>query len=189
MTLWDGLTSVHSTGQAQRIIVLGATNRMNDIDDAILRRMPKKFPVSLPGTTQRRSLLRLILRDTKLDPVLFNLDYMANITAGMSGSDMKEACRDAAMAPLREYLRQNRGNSDAIRATDPSQLRGVRNSDFFASLGGGDQASTTGIAPIISMEFARSPVNFIRVRNGHVSEESSIALDASKDGGTFVPSP
>lgn len=133
MTLWDGLTSTHSTGHAQRIMVLGATNRIHDIDEAILRRMPKRFPVPLPGTIQRRSLLQLILRDTKLDHALFDFDYMASITASMSGSDIKEACRDAAMAPLREYMREHRGNPQAIQAVDPSQLRGLRNSDFLTS--------------------------------------------------------
>ena len=48
MTHWDGLSSASSSGQPQRILILGATNRIQDIDDAILRRMPKKFPVSLP---------------------------------------------------------------------------------------------------------------------------------------------
>ncbi|KAJ6049932.1 uncharacterized protein N7446_006740 [Penicillium canescens] len=50
MTHWDGLTSANSTGEPQRIVVLGATNRIQDIDEAILRRMPKKFPVTLPPT-------------------------------------------------------------------------------------------------------------------------------------------
>ncbi|KAM6509008.1 mitochondrial dynamin GTPase Msp1 [Fusarium solani] len=68
MTLWDGLTSANSSGMPARIMVLGATNRINDIDEAILRRMPKKFPVTLPGTAQRRRILQLILQDTKTDP-------------------------------------------------------------------------------------------------------------------------
>lgn len=51
MTHWDGLTSANTSGRPERILVLGATNRIQDIDEAILRRMPKKFPVSLPTTT------------------------------------------------------------------------------------------------------------------------------------------
>ena len=46
MTHWDGLASANTSGHPQRILILGATNRINDIDDAILRRMPKKFPIS-----------------------------------------------------------------------------------------------------------------------------------------------
>jgi SpoVK/Ycf46/Vps4 family AAA+-type ATPase len=133
MTLWDGLMSAHTSGNPQRIMVLGATNRINEIDEAILRRMPKRFPVNLPNNAQRRSLLQLLLRDIKLDPTLFNLDYIERITAGMSGSDIKEACRDAAMTPLREYLRLNRGKDDVLHHADISALRGLRNSDFLPS--------------------------------------------------------
>ncbi|KAJ4314132.1 mitochondrial dynamin GTPase Msp1 [Fusarium piperis] len=136
MTLWDGLTSANSSGMPARIMVLGATNRINDIDEAILRRMPKKFPVTLPGTAQRRRILQLILQDTKTDPENFSLDYIANVTAGLSGSDIKEACRDAAMVPVREYMRQHRQSGQAMSTVDPTQFRGIRSDDFLGREGG-----------------------------------------------------
>ncbi|CAM1511112.1 Fc.00g086250.m01.CDS01 [Cosmosporella sp. VM-42] len=135
MTLWDGLTSSNSSGMPARIVVLGATNRIHDIDEAILRRMPKKFPVPLPGTEQRRRILQLILEDTKTDAENFSLDYIAKITAGLSGSDIKEACRDAAMAPVREYMRQHRQVGRSMAAVDPTQFRGIRTDDFFGREG------------------------------------------------------
>lgn len=131
MTLWDGLTSANSSGMPAQIVVLGATNRIHDIDEAILRRMPKKFPVPLPGLEQRRRILQLILQDTKTDGHNFDLDYVAKITAGMSGSDIKEACRDAAMAPVREYMRQHRDQGRQVASVDSSQFRGIRTDDFF----------------------------------------------------------
>lgn len=136
MTLWDGLTSSNSSGMPARIMVLGATNRINDIDEAILRRMPKKFPVPLPGKEQRRRILQLVLQDTKTDAEHFNLDYLARITAGLSGSDIKEACRDAAMVPVREYMRQYRQSGLPMSAVDPKQFRGIRNEDFLGREGG-----------------------------------------------------
>jgi ATPase family AAA domain-containing protein 1 len=136
MTLWDGLTSANASGKPAQIVVLGATNRIHDIDEAILRRMPKKFPVPLPGREQRRRILQLVLQDTRTDPDNFDLDYVSKITAGMSGSDIKEACRDAAMAPVREYMRQHRGQGRAMAPVDSSQFRGVKNDDFFGRRGG-----------------------------------------------------
>lgn len=136
MTLWDGLTSSNSAGMPARIMVLGATNRIHDIDEAILRRMPKKFPVPLPGTEQRRRILQLILQDTKTDPEHFSLEYAARLTAGLSGSDIKEACRDAAMVPVREYMRQHRESGKAMSAVDPTQFRGMRTDDFLGREGG-----------------------------------------------------
>lgn len=134
MTLWDGLTSANASGMPAQIVVLGATNRINDIDEAILRRMPKKFPVPLPGMEQRRRILQLILEDTRIDSQNFDLNYVSKITAGMSGSDIKEACRDAAMAPVREYMRQHRGEARHMAAVDPSQFRGIRTDDFFSKM-------------------------------------------------------
>ncbi|RYC56114.1 hypothetical protein CHU98_g10097 [Xylaria longipes] len=137
MTLWDGLTSANTRGLPARIVVLGATNRIHDIDEAILRRMPKKFPVSLPDKNQRLRILQLLLKDTKTEPNNFNMDYIARVTAGMSGSDIKEACRDAAMAPVREYIREHRATGSSMSSIDPTKMRGMRTEDFFGRKGGG----------------------------------------------------
>lgn len=136
MTHWDGLTSSNSGGSPQRICILGATNRIQDIDEAILRRMPKKFPVALPSAPQRNNIFRLILRDTKIDRSHFDLDYLVRVSAGMSGSDIKEACRDAAMAPVREYIRTTKERGQNVRSVDGRDVRGVRTEDFFARPGG-----------------------------------------------------
>jgi SpoVK/Ycf46/Vps4 family AAA+-type ATPase len=135
MTHWDGLASTSSTGSTtpQRICILGATNRIQDIDEAILRRMPKKFPVALPSSPQRHNIFSLILRGTKIDRPNFDMDYLVRVSAGMSGSDIKEACRDAAMGPVREYIRKMKkeGKLRGGRGVDPDAVRGLRTEDFF----------------------------------------------------------
>ncbi|KAI9933467.1 hypothetical protein ASPWEDRAFT_53239 [Aspergillus wentii DTO 134E9] len=136
MTHWDGLTSASSSGEPQRVVVLGATNRIQDIDEAILRRMPKKFPVTLPPAQQRLRILSLILKDTKVDRENFDLHYLVKAMAGMSGSDIKEACRDAAMAPVRELIRQKTADGQQMNAVDPKEVRGLRTEDFFSRAGG-----------------------------------------------------
>ena len=136
MTHWDGLTSSNSAGESQRIMILGATNRIQDIDEAILRRMPKKFSVSLPSAPQRLRILGLILKDTRIDKDRFDLEYLVRVTAGMSGSDIKEACRDAAMVPVREYIRKKTAAGSEMDAVNPSEIRGLRTTDFFGSAGG-----------------------------------------------------
>ncbi|MCJ1308240.1 hypothetical protein MMC25_001893 [Agyrium rufum] len=133
MTHWDGLTSSNTFGEPQRILILGATNRMQDIDEAILRRMPKKFPVSKPSASQRLQILGLVLKDTKVDKEHFDLELLVRVMAGMSGSDIKEACRDAAMMPVREYMKQKRASGARMDAMDPHEIRGLRTEDFFAS--------------------------------------------------------
>ncbi|KAK4049848.1 mitochondrial dynamin GTPase Msp1 [Microbotryomycetes sp. JL201] len=129
MTLWDGL----STNDDTRILVLGATNRPNDIDAAILRRMPKRFSIKLPDATQRRNILNIMLQDIKLDPS-FQLDQLVRRTDGMSGSDLKEVCRNAAMVPIREYMRQHQVDGqvdlDAVKA-GTFKIRPLTLSDFL----------------------------------------------------------
>jgi len=56
--------------------------------------------------------------------------------AGMSGSEIKEACRDAAMVPVREMLRQRRTAGLRMDQVDGSDSRGIRTMDFFKQAGG-----------------------------------------------------
>jgi len=98
--------------------------------------MPKKFPVSLPNSSQRSRIFKLILRDTKIDRSHFDLDYLVRISAGMSGSDIKEACRDAAMGPVREYIKERKGSGRPMRNVDPGEVRGLRTEDFLGKKSG-----------------------------------------------------
>ncbi|KAJ7639187.1 P-loop containing nucleoside triphosphate hydrolase protein [Roridomyces roridus] len=117
MTQWDGLLS-----SKDRILVLGATNRPNDIDPAILRRMPKRYAVSLPNYEQRLNILTLILQDTPLAPE-FPITTLVELTNGQSGSDLREMCRNAAMVPVREFVRDTKGDKGLLEL---GQLQGFR---------------------------------------------------------------
>lgn len=143
MTHWDGLASATVTGRPQRILVLGATNRIQDIDDAILRRMPKKFPVSLPDTAQRLKILKIMLKDTKIDSAHMDLAHLSRVMSGMSGSDIKEACRDAAMIPVREMIQRQRQSGQRMQQMKAGDVRGLRTMDFFQSAPGNKIAKQT----------------------------------------------
>ncbi|CDR37614.1 CYFA0S01e13344g1_1 [Cyberlindnera fabianii] len=127
MTLWDGLTS------SGRILVLGATNRPNDIDSAFLRRMPKRFAVSLPNAEQRERILDILLKDSELSPDFDKAELIKN-TKGLSGSDLKEACRDAAMNATREFIRSNFKNGKRV-TEDEVKVRPLKLSDFACCAG------------------------------------------------------
>lgn len=148
MTQWDGLL----TSPGTQILVLGATNRPNDIDPAILRRMPKRFAIRLPDYSQRRKILELMLKNTELDPKL-DVGLLAAQTDGLSGSDLHELCRNAAMNPLKELMRREGGleglkrlkgagapsippNGNALlEHGDEFKLRPVTLRDFFTADG------------------------------------------------------
>ncbi|KAI0329052.1 ATPase [Cubamyces sp. BRFM 1775] len=127
MTLWDGLTT-----SEDRILVLGATNRPNDIDSAILRRMPKRFAIGLPDVDQREKILNLMLKDTALAPD-FSIRTLAEKADGFSGSDLKELCRNAAMRPMREFMQEAGGDPEKIAQSlgEDFKLRPLTLEDFF----------------------------------------------------------
>ncbi|SCU90701.1 LANO_0D09670g1_1 [Lachancea nothofagi CBS 11611] len=130
MTLWDGLTS------NGRILVLGATNRMTDIDSAFLRRLPKRFAIPLPGPQERRQILTILLQGSELDSEKFDLGAIVAATRNMSGSDLKELCRDAALNAAREYIRQKRqlAKTNTAQEDAPQGIRPLRTSDFYKNL-------------------------------------------------------
>lgn len=78
MSLWDGLITDHDC----TVIIMGATNRPQDLDRAILRRMPATFHVSMPSTIQRKQILNLILEN---EPVSDDVDIgkIADCTEGI----------------------------------------------------------------------------------------------------------
>ncbi|KAF8627417.1 hypothetical protein AX17_006232 [Amanita inopinata Kibby_2008] len=145
MTLWDGLLSA-----TDRILVLGATNRPNDIDAAILRRMPKRFAVGLPSREQRLKILNLMLKETKLSND-FPMEQLAELTEGFSGSDLKELCRNAAMVPVREFVRSASVDQETLAKgqLEGFNLRSLSIEDFFA------QDGASNLPPIV-MEDDRS---------------------------------
>lgn len=58
MQLWEGF----ETMPLNNVVVLGATNKRDSLDDAVLRRFSLQYEVKLPGLTQRESILKLMLR-------------------------------------------------------------------------------------------------------------------------------
>ncbi|XAR71678.1 Adenosinetriphosphatase [Bertholletia excelsa] len=102
MTHWDGLLSKND----ERILVLAATNRPFDLDEAIIRRFERRIMVGLPSIENREKILRTLLTKENVE----NLDFqeLAAMTEGYSGSDLKNLCTTAAYRPVRELIQQER---------------------------------------------------------------------------------
>lgn len=102
MAHWDGLL----TKPTEKILVLAATNRPFDLDEAIIRRFERRIMVGLPSVENREMILKTLLAKEKVQ----DLDYkeLASITEGFSGSDLKNLCVTAAYRPVRELIQQER---------------------------------------------------------------------------------
>lgn len=121
---FDGL---HSEAE-ERILVMGATNRPQELDEAALRRFPKRVYVGLPDTCARVALLQKLL--SKHDNPLSKkeLERLARLTDGYSGSDLTALAKDAALAPIRELDREE------LKAVEADQVRDIDLGDFLESL-------------------------------------------------------
>ncbi|EHK16905.1 uncharacterized protein TRIVIDRAFT_42199 [Trichoderma virens Gv29-8] len=91
---WDGMEETNA-------FIMVATNRPFDLDDAVLRRLPRKILVDLPLEDDRRAILKLQLKGEILDDSV-SLDEYAKRTPYYSGSDLKNMCVAAAMAAVEE---------------------------------------------------------------------------------------
>ncbi|KAL1965573.1 hypothetical protein VTN77DRAFT_5657 [Rasamsonia byssochlamydoides] len=91
---WDGMNDMSA-------FIMVATNRPFDLDDAVLRRLPRRLLVDLPTEQDRRAILQIHLKDEQLDPSV-DLDELARRTPLYSGSDLKNLCVAAALACVRE---------------------------------------------------------------------------------------
>ncbi|XP_054805925.1 uncharacterized protein LOC129308665 isoform X3 [Prosopis cineraria] len=103
MVNWDGLR----TKDTERILVLAATNRPFDLDEAVIRRLPRRLMVNLPDAPNRAKILKVILAKEDLSPDV-DLEAVANMTDGYSGSDLKNLCVTAAHRPIKEILEKEK---------------------------------------------------------------------------------
>ncbi|RXG46288.1 hypothetical protein VDGE_10020 [Verticillium dahliae] len=95
---WDGMSDT-------KAFIMVATNRPFDLDDAVLRRLPRKILVDLPLQEDRESILRILLKGEQLDASV-SIEDIARRTVLYSGSDLKNLTVAAAMAAVQEELEQ-----------------------------------------------------------------------------------
>ncbi|XP_031475405.1 uncharacterized protein LOC116247374 isoform X2 [Nymphaea colorata] len=103
MVNWDGLR----TKDKERVMVLAATNRPFDLDEAVIRRLPRRLMVNLPDAPNRSKILKVILVKEELAPDV-DFETLATMTQGYSGSDLKNLCVTAAHCPIRELLEKEK---------------------------------------------------------------------------------
>jgi transitional endoplasmic reticulum ATPase len=85
------------------VVIIGATNRVDMIDTALLRpgRFDKLIFIPLPEISTREEILNVHTKGMPLNKNV-NLKEMAKQTEGFSGADLEDLCREAGMEALRE---------------------------------------------------------------------------------------
>lgn len=171
MTKWDGLVSATSAAPRQagmaapKILVLGATNRMEALDDAILRRLSIRLNVPLPCPVSRKQILEIhlaginaVLRPSAstVAPPASNahdaatLERIVAATSNYSGSDLRELCKAAMMASFRgtvAALQQQQQQQRQVKASTP-----------------GDDQSTVPNPTSVSLDWSHFEIALKRVK-------------------------
>ncbi|KAL1281846.1 hypothetical protein QQF64_000649 [Cirrhinus molitorella] len=121
---FDGVQS----GGDDRVLVMGATNRPQELDEAVLRRFAKRIYVALPTEETRLKLLKNLLSKHKTTLSQKELSQLARMTEGYSGSDLTSLAKDAALGPIREL------RPEQVKSMPANQMRDIRFNDFVESL-------------------------------------------------------
>ncbi|XP_073528891.1 spastin isoform X1 [Phyllobates terribilis] len=121
---FDGVQS----GGDDRVLVMGATNRPQELDEAVLRRFTKRVYVSLPNEETRLLLLQNLLSKQGNPLTQKELTQLARLTEGYSGSDITALAKDAALGPIREL------KPEEVKNMSASEMRNIKFSDFQNSL-------------------------------------------------------
>ena len=101
-TLNQILTNMDGFGKEEGIIILGATNRVDILDSALVRsgRFDRKVKVGLPDDDGREEILKVHLRNKKISDDV-DLKEISQLTGGFSGADLENLANEAIILSLR----------------------------------------------------------------------------------------
>ncbi|XP_050685778.1 fidgetin-like protein 1 isoform X2 [Eriocheir sinensis] len=120
----DGAT----TENEERLLVVGATNRPQELDEAARRRLVKKLYIPLPDEQARQQIIEKLMVKQSHTLELGDIQRVCRMTEGYSGADMANLCREAALGPIRSI------SFDDIHHISVEQVRPITVDDFVKAL-------------------------------------------------------
>ena len=125
LALMDGLE------ERGKVVVIGATNRINAIDPALRRpgRFDREIEIGIPDVKGRREIITIHTRGMPLAKDV-DLDKIAEITHGYSGADIEALCKEAAIRALRRVIPEIDFEEESIPAEILNKIE-VKEKDFY----------------------------------------------------------
>jgi transitional endoplasmic reticulum ATPase len=129
LTMMDGLQS------RGKVVVIGATNRVNALDPALRRpgRFDREIEVGVPNKKGRLTILKIHTRGMPLHKNV-DLGKLASLTHGFVGADLESLGKEAAINVLRKVLPQIKLDADEEIAPEILEKLIVKQDDFIESL-------------------------------------------------------
>jgi len=121
------LDGANSQGE-ERVLVVGATNRPQELDEAARRRLVKRLYIPLPEGEARRRIITNLLAKERNSLTDTEVEEVVDKTEGYSGADMANLCKEAAMGPIRSL------DFSDIDTMEASQVRPIEAVDFVPAL-------------------------------------------------------
>ncbi|CAI9620258.1 unnamed protein product [Staurois parvus] len=116
----DGAT----TSSEDRILVVGATNRPQEIDEAARRRLVKRLYIPLPEASARKQIVINLMSREHCSLTEQEVESIVLQADGFSGADMTQLCREAALGPIRSIQGMD------ITTITAEQVRPISSTDF-----------------------------------------------------------
>lgn len=124
------LTEMDGMNSKKTVFIIGATNRPDIIDPALLRpgRLDQLIYIPLPDEPSRRAIFKSCLRKSPIAPDV-DFDTLTRFTHGFSGADITEICQRACKSAIRENIekdiereRRRAENPDAMVEDEPDAV-------------------------------------------------------------------
>ena len=109
------LTEMDGMSSKKNVFIIGATNRPDIIDPALLRpgRLDQLIYIPMPDEQSRLSILMACLKNTPISPKI-NLEYLAKCTHGFTGADLTEICQRASKYAIKESIEAKQNIPDDL---------------------------------------------------------------------------
>lgn len=110
MQLWDSAIEEKS-----QVLLIGASNRPQDLDAAVQRRFQQSHLIALPDGKARKDIIKILLADIEKQDN-FDFAVCADLTEGFASSDLVALCSAATAAPYREWKASSTSKTTKMRA-------------------------------------------------------------------------
>ncbi|KAM3315268.1 hypothetical protein ACQJBY_033793 [Aegilops geniculata] len=136
------LTEMDGMNAKKTVFIIGATNRPDIIDPALLRpgRLDQLIYIPLPDVESRHQIFKACLRKSPLAKDI-DLSALAKYTQGFSGADITEICQRACKYAIRENIekdiereRRRKDNPEAMEEDEVDEVAEIRAAHFEESM-------------------------------------------------------
>jgi transitional endoplasmic reticulum ATPase len=119
------LTELDGLEDLKGVVVIGASNRPDIIDEALLRpgRFDRILEVPVPDKEARREILKIHTSKKPLDHDTVNIDKLVELTEGYTGADIAAMVNAAAMSAIKEHMITSVNNENDIKEETRAKMR------------------------------------------------------------------